>query len=466
MDGKKPCPLCKTQDFTVMYNKGLERSLAQLLVRCSNRKHGCEWTGELRQYEKHLGLDPEPDDQLQGCKYVELKCIYVCGGWFLRGAIARHQKERCPQRPFCCDYCRDYNSVHADVVYRHWPVCKCYPMDCPNHCSMYAIERQHMQEHLQLECPLKMVECEFRSAGCDILVTREDMNDHLEEFHVQHTSMLAEANQKLQDELTERDEQIKQLLKTEVTKVKEDNCDKMDTLWLENAFLKQEMAQIRSEMTEMKQMFLDSLSQHKDTQDQREQVAKMVCDSLETEVAKLKSDLEESRVSLYQQCYSIQSYVGVFPVEFQMSQFSQYLQEKKQWQSPVFYSHLEGYRLCLLINPEERGKDNELYVSVFVCVLQGEYDDRLKWPVLAEVTVQLRNQLTDRHHATGVIRFTDMTPTRYSSRVGDGEGERGEEEGWGLKRFIGHSEMSYNSVKNRQYLKDDRLCFRLTKVQI
>ena len=41
-------------------------------------------------------------------------------------------------------------------------------------------------------------------------------------------------------------------------------------------------------------------------------------------------------------------------------------------------------------------------------------------------------------------------------------GER--EEGWGLKRFIGHSELSYNSVKNRQYLKDDRLCFRLTKV--
>ena len=452
-----------------MYNKGLERSLAQLEVRCANHAQGCEWAGELKQYEQHLNVDPEPDAQLQGCLYVELKCAYLCGGWFLRGAIRRHQKEKCPQRPFCCDYCRDYTSVHADVVYRHWPVCKCYPMDCPNHCSVYAIERQHMHEHLQLECPLKMLECEFRSAGCDILVARQDMAEHLEEFHVQHTSMLAEANQQLQDELSERSKQASELqeaLKTEVTKVTKESQEKTDTLWLENAFLKREMAQLRSEMDEMKKMFQDSLAQYKKTQEQKDLEAKKARDSLETEVAKLKSDLEESRVSLYQQCYSIQSYVGVFPVEFLMSQFSWHCRENKQWRSPAFYSHLEGYRLCLVVNPGApgKGKEGEAYVSVFICVMHGEYDERLKWPLKAEVTVQLRNQLTDRHHATGVIRFTEMTPARYSSRVK--EGGHGEEEGWGLKRFIGHSDLSYNSVKNRQYLKDDCLCFRLTKVQL
>lgn len=450
-----------------MYNKGLERSLAQLQVKCSHQQQGCDWTGELRSYDQHLNLDPEPDNQLSGCKYVELACAYLCGSWFHRGAISRHQKEKCPQRPFCCDYCRDYVSVHADVVYRHWLVCKCYPLDCPYHCSVYAIERQNMEEHLELECPLKMVECEFHTAGCDVLVAREDMDDHLEEFHLQHTTMLAVANQKMQDELVERDEQVAQLKEeseAEAAKIREESCEKMDTLWLENAFLKQEMAKIRTEMAEMRKEFQKSLSKQKSTQDQRDEAARIVRATLESDVASLKSDLEESRLSLSQQCYSIQSYVGVFPVEFQMPQFSWHMQENKEWQSPAFYSHLEGYRLCLIVSPRGKGRDNESYVSVFACIMRGEYDDRLKWPLLAEVTVQLRNQLADRHHATGVIRFTDMTPARYSSRVEGGE--RGEDEGWGLKRFIGHSELDYNSVKNRQYLKEDRLCFRLTRVQL
>ncbi len=467
LDKNKPCPLCKATPFTVLHNKGLERSLVQMEVRCSNHKLGCPWTGELRDYERHLNLNPsEPDSQLEGCKYVTLACPYLCGSWFQRGAIPRHQKESCPKRPFCCDYCRDYNSVQADVVYRHWPVCKCYPVDCPNHCSVYLIERQHLEEHLNLKCPLRMIECEFRSAGCDEMIAREDMQDHLEEFHLQHTTMLAVANQKLQEEVAEKEAKIAKLtedFKAEVAKVREDGHETMDRLLVENAFLKIELTNIRTEMEGLRREFLSSLAQHKEAQEWKEESAKSAYQVLETDIVSLKSELEESRFSLSQQCYSIKSYVGIFPVEFQMAGFSQHLAENREWRSPAFYSHLEGYRLCLVVYPRGKGRGNESYVSVFACVLRGEYDDHLKWPLMAELTVQLRNQHIDRYHATGVIRFTEVTPTKYSSRVMEGEEER---EGWGLERFIEHSKLGYYSAKNREYLKDDRLCFRLTRVQL
>lgn len=336
---------------------------------------------ELRRYEKHLNLDPELEDQLTGCKYVRLECAYKCGSWFHRGAIARHQREKCPQRPYCCDYCRDYNSVQANVVYRHWPVCKCYPMTCPNHCSLYAIERQNLQDHLDTECPLKMLECEFHSAGCDMLVARQDMSQHLEEFHLQHTSLLGGAHQKLLDEAAERDDVRARLAEQKeagLVVFKGECQGRLDLLWVENAFLKQEMATMRSEMAEMRKEFLESVSKLKESHAQREAEAGRVCEGLQAQVTGLRCELEKTHASLAQQCYSIQTRVGVFPVEFTMEGFSQHEALGREWQSPAFYSHLEGYRLCLVINPKGEGRDNEACVNVFVCVMCGEYDKQLK----------------------------------------------------------------------------------------
>lgn len=466
LNNHQPCPLCKSSPFTVMHNGGLERSLLQLEVKCSNHKQGCPWTGQLRHFEEHLNVDPKPDAQLSGCKFVPVACVHSCGSWFHRGAIGKHQRDVCPQRPFCCDYCRDYTSVHADVVYRHWPVCKCYPMECPNHCSAYAIERQYLEEHLETECPLKVVECEFHNAGCEEMIAREDMGDHCMEFHLQHTSLLAAANQKLSDEVAERVEQIVQLKEefhTELSRVKEESQQRIDNLWLENALLKEAMETLRSEMAAMRQEFSRSISDCKALQVAGDERVKNTSASLEKKVDSLKARVEKSTSTLFQQCCSIQSHVGVFPLEFIMPDYSKCLQEDREWFSPFFYSHLEGYKLCLSVMPRGRGKGNESYVTVYVCLMRGEYDNHLKWPLLAEITVQLCNQLTDRYHATGVIRFTDKTPSWFSSRVEMGERAI---EGWGLQRFIAHDELGYNSVKNRQYLKDDKMCFRITKVQL
>ena len=467
MEKSRPCPLCNEETFTVLHNKGLQRSLNELSVYCSNRKLGCEWKGHLGQYEQHMNEDPaEPELQLLGCPYVEVECKHGCGGRIRRGVIAEHQNEQCPQRPFCCAYCREYDSIHADVVYRHWPVCKKYPMTCPNHCTVYAIERENMKEHLEHDCPRQKVSCEFTFAGCEVELPREELDNHLESNQVEHMTMLAEVNQRMADDLAEKDEQIAKLsedVSAKIAAAQAETKQEIQSLRSENSMLKQELAELKSNMASMVATLTVTIEQIRNDQMQQKKEVKETNEKADHKITNLEKNVDQTKKDLSQQCFSIQSYIGLFPVEFVMTNFEHLRESGSDWQSVPFYSHLEGYRLCLVVNPNGVSNIEGSYVSVYACLMQGEFDDRLKWPFRGAITIQLLNQLDDRIPATGTIRFTENTPSRYTSRVLNSEKA---EKGWGLLKFIRYEELHYNNVKNRQFLKDDCLRFRVTKVDL
>ena len=466
MKNHTPCPLCNEETFTVLHNKGLQRSLNELSVYCTNSKAGCEWQGPLGKYEEHINEDPELEFQLIGCPYVEVECKHGCGGRMRRGLIAEHQNEQCPQRPFCCAYCREYDSIHADVVYRHWPVCKKYPMTCPNHCTVYAIERENMEEHLEYDCPRQRVNCEFNFTGCEVKLPREDLSDHLESNQVQHMSMLAAMNQRLIDELAEKDEQIAKLsedVNAKLALARAESQREIQSLRSENSTLRLEVNELKSNVANLMATFKTTVDQFKNDQSQQERELKETNERVHRKITNLDSKFDRTKNDLSQQCFSIQSYVGLFPVEFVMYNIELLRQSGGDWQSEPFYSHLEGYRLCLVINPNGVSNTEGSYASVYACLMRGEFDDRLKWPFRGAITIQLLNQLGDRIPATGTIRFTENTPSRYTSRVLNFEKA---EKGWGLLKFIRYEELHYNSVKNRQFLKDDCLRFRVTKVDL
>ena len=94
---RKPCPLCNDPNFTVLLHKGVMREINALLVRCPQKELGCGWEGELGQLQRHL--DPGAGLNERGCGFVEVGCVYECGGRFLRGEIHGHELEMCPRRP-------------------------------------------------------------------------------------------------------------------------------------------------------------------------------------------------------------------------------------------------------------------------------------------------------------------------------------------------------------------------------
>ena len=73
---QQACPTCREENFSCFLNEELQNSIHQLLVRCTYRNKGCEWTGELGELEDHLNQCPNPDNQLQGCEFTEINCAY------------------------------------------------------------------------------------------------------------------------------------------------------------------------------------------------------------------------------------------------------------------------------------------------------------------------------------------------------------------------------------------------------
>ena len=60
------------------------------MVRCSRKKDGCDWEGELRHLEHH---------QMEECGWVLVKCRYECGVCVPRPQLVEHELHLCPKRP-------------------------------------------------------------------------------------------------------------------------------------------------------------------------------------------------------------------------------------------------------------------------------------------------------------------------------------------------------------------------------
>ena len=98
-----------------------------------------------------------------------------CGEWLERRHISTHQTKQCTERPYSCQYCKDYNSTFKDVTEVHYTDCGDYPVNCHNNCQEEPLKRQELESHLENDCPLVTIDCPFKYAACDANNPRKDM---------------------------------------------------------------------------------------------------------------------------------------------------------------------------------------------------------------------------------------------------------------------------------------------------
>ena len=215
----KPCPCCNEDDFNDFPNKGLQQPLYGFKIYCSEKEKGCEWRGELGKLDNHLNLNPQDyDKEPEGCEFAEIECSY-CSDFIVRNKLLHHKKELCDKRPFSCEYCNEYESSFKGVIHNHWPVCGYYPVQCPNDCGAFP-QRKDVDSHVQNECPLMVVECNFHYAGCDVRLPRRNMPDHLKDGLVAHVSLLTESHKRQQEEIKALAKEVEQLrLHTQIVPV-------------------------------------------------------------------------------------------------------------------------------------------------------------------------------------------------------------------------------------------------------
>lgn len=155
--------------------------------------------------------------------------------------------------------------------------------------------------------------------------------------------------------------------------------------------------------------------------------------------------------------HAANQYIQVAPLTVTMTNYSQYIETGNTWYSPPFYTHKNGYKVQLRVDANWYKKS---YVSVLVCVLKGEYDNKLTWPLHAQVKVALYNWKTKKPFFSKVLHlpgdaFCSVNTTNLPASWGRGECE-----------FISHAILASDVAKNTEYVQHDCLNFQIGKVTI
>jgi TNF receptor-associated factor 4 len=175
---------------------------------------------------------------------------------------------------------------------------------------------------------------------------------------------------------------------------------------------------------------------------------------LETDVVALlvdNSQLKDRVASLEEKVKLVTGSV----YKFTMPNFYKYRHKNKEWCSLPFYSHQQGYKMCLICNASSKGDD--AYLSVYVCLMTGEFDDFLEWPLRGELTIHLLDQSGSERHCSQAIAFDHRGSQAALERVRYGQLRA--ETGVGFPKFMRLYDL------HPRYLKDDRLLFKITDIK-
>ena len=142
--------------------------------------------------------------------------------------------------------------------------------------------------------------------------------------------------------------------------------------------------------------------------------------------------------------------------EFTMTGFEEYKREDEDWFSPHFYTHSGGYKMCLRVSANGDGSGKSTHLSVWICLVRGEFDDQLKWPFRGDITIVLLNQKQDKDHCAIVLPFNDAAGERSTRIIG----KEFDKDGWGYGQLLPHTEL------RPKYLKNDCIKLRIKNIHL
>ena len=142
------------------------------------------------------------------------------------------------------------------------------------------------------------------------------------------------------------------------------------------------------------------------------------------------------------------SHKNMLPIQITMTDFEGRKKDSEGWWSEPFYTHPGGYNMQIEVLANGRYSGKDTHISLYVWLLQGQYDNNLKWPFYGNITIKLLNQVEDRKHFEHSVQFNDKVSDSITGRKHWG--------GWGDPQFISHYLLLSN---NKQFVKDGSLQF-------
>ena len=340
-------------------------------------------------------------NHLDGCQFEEVECPNGCEELIQRQCLPNHIEYECTHREVNCQYCHSkVKLLFADGT--HLEECPKLPLPCPNGCGkVEMILREDMEVHRK-ECLLEVIECEYHGVGCDMRMARKRQREHDKENIEKHLRMT----------------------KAELTSSK-------DVL----ASTKSELEFRVSNLEMMIKMLTGSGSFD----------LRAVCSdpSLVASQAKWSMQLAavETRLLLEDQTCPV------------IMKFTDLQANNCYYWNRHFFSHERGYRMEISVGPYL----DDGYVSVFLYVAKGPYDENLRWPLRGKFQISLLNQVTDDEHVTVTMTYDDDTPDSCASRIEDDDDERDSMDSDLFKDL-------HKATPTCAYVKNDCILMRVCKI--
>ena len=145
--------------------------------------------------------------------------------------------------------------------------------------------------------------------------------------------------------------------------------------------------------------------------------------------------------------------------ECTLTEFSKRKQSNNTFYSPPFYTHRQGYKMCLKINSNGIGSYRGITVSVYVQLLAGDSDDELQWPFVGDVVLELVNWREDKGHLNKALPINVVCDLDKVTQGTAGNS-------FGFVQFISQSSLSYDPASNTEYLHNDSLLLRVKQVAV
>ena len=475
---KKPCPSCEDSNITSFPHVKYQRKILALEVHCTMKDRGCLWTGQLQHLNAHL------DVTTGDCQYVDVECPKKCVQKVQKRNVDTHLANECPNRDYRCPHCNFANKYH--VVSKHFDVCPYYPLACHNRCGA-TFERDDLPDHMKM-CRLEEVQCVFGNEGCQAKFTRENEDEHMDRNTQKHLALMPAATLRISQDFEQKLQEKHDMFEKKLEQKDEEHKQRMQRL---DGQLREQLAKMEQKLQEQQEASIKKLEQNNEQikhveqklQEQQEaskkklelnnekikHVEQKLQEQQETkkeflitlkqkdaQIKTLEEQLQTNGQVIEQQQQAISQLcreVGIPPYDYILSNYQEEKAKDSRNDSVPMYTHPGGYRFILRVLPNGFRSGRGTHVTAAICSRKGDHDADLKVPVKCTITLQLLNQHRDQDHHARDIQC-EMTREKIGRDIAIDD------------KFIPRADLEWNCDEQTQYLKDNCLKFRITKVVV
>ena len=459
------CPLCKDHGFQTLLDKATSRKINALQLYCKLKSRGCQWVGELGSLEAHIDVKKGDCEFVEvECDFSDFGCTTR----LFRKDLPEHREENVHKhlvlmavmapRTGGGESERRIQEQRAELIQQ-----QLQKKDEEVRRPLREKDRAVKEAHDELA---KLKEEMLQQMKSRVIQLREETQDQLQQKDQEMKQGLAKLDEQVREKDTQMKEAQDELVKLKEEMLQKDEQLKHRVTELQHEMqtqLRQGLGRLENELQarnkETQQQLQDRDRQIKEVQEQLQQKDKEM-NKLETELlAKDKQtkeqfqekdrQMKEVEGELQQKIESLERRVcSCPPFEFTMTEFSKHKANNTEWFSPPFYSHPGGYKLCLAVfaNGYHDGHKGS-YLNSFICTMQGKYDDALSWPRRLDTTVEVFN------HSTGWVVMQSFNNSERKKPTSPREMDAIRDRTY----YIIHTKLA-------EYVKNDCLQFRIASV--